>query len=109
MKLRLSERYIMALNLLLIASVAYFAALSVNDIISRSLTGGAPACIRRRWAPAPGVRQVHPRPYYDRSSKRDVFNLVPAAECPAGGQVGRPAHQVARHLAADAVEAVRDR
>jgi hypothetical protein len=33
MTLRFSERYVIALNLLLIAILAYFLALSVNDVV----------------------------------------------------------------------------
>ena len=41
MTLRFSERYVMALNLLLIAILAYFLALSVNDVILGRVAGGA--------------------------------------------------------------------
>ena len=43
MTLRFSERYVMALNLLLIAILAYFLALSVNDVILGRVAGGATA------------------------------------------------------------------
>ena len=38
MEIRLTERHIVALNFLLIAVLAYFAALSVNDIVAFRLT-----------------------------------------------------------------------
>ena len=41
MTLRFSERYVMALNLLLIAILAYFLALSVNDVILGRVADGA--------------------------------------------------------------------
>lgn len=81
MTLRFSERYLMALNLLLIALMAYFLALSANDIIRGRLAGGAPLHI-----PAAGEAAAsasYPRAYYDAIVKRDIFNLEPAPETPS--------------------------
>ncbi|HYB89727.1 MAG TPA: type II secretion system protein GspC [Candidatus Binataceae bacterium] len=75
MELRLSQRHVTALNFLLIAGIAYFAARSVNQIISRNLaTTPAPP------AAAAGPRETfgaRPRTDYDTIVKRDIFNLVP--------------------------------
>jgi len=80
MQFRLTQRHIIAVNFLLIAGIAYFAARSVNDIILQSLQG-APALPPAVAAGAQGT-VVHPRSYYDQIAKRDVFNLVPQ-EAPA--------------------------
>lgn len=78
-----SERYLTALNLLLIAALAYFLALSVNDAIRGRLGAGAPlklpALTRAAALSAPG----RSRAYYDAIVRRDIFNLEPAPEAPA--------------------------
>ena len=54
MGFNLSERYVTALNVLLIAGIAYLAALSVNDIIAGRLSGAirvAPAAAPVALAP----------------------------------------------------------
>jgi general secretion pathway protein C len=82
MTLRFSERYVMALNLLLIAILAYFLALSVDDIILGRVAGASthlPSLLAaERSAPV-----THPRAFYEAISRRDIFNLVPATEAPA--------------------------
>jgi general secretion pathway protein C len=82
MTLRFSERYVMALNLLLIAIVAYFLALSVNDVILGRVTGGALAHLPS-LGPAPTAPVVRPRAFYSMISQRDIFNLEPVTEAPA--------------------------
>jgi general secretion pathway protein C len=82
MTLRLSERYVMALNLLLIAVLAYFLALSVNDIILgrvASASAHLPALIGAE----PSAPVTRPRVYYNAISRRDIFNLVPVTEAPS--------------------------
>ena len=82
MTLHFSERYVTALNLLLIAILAYFLALSVNDLIANRVTGGAahlPSLLGAESS-APGLR---PRGIYDAIARRDIFNLEPVAEAPA--------------------------
>jgi general secretion pathway protein C len=83
MTLRFSERYVMALNLLLIAILAYFLALSVNDIILGRVAGGAPAHLPSLLGAEPSAPATHPRAFYEGISKRDIFNLVPVTEAPA--------------------------
>ncbi len=83
MTLRFSERYVMALNLLLIAILAYFLALSVNDIILGRVAGGAPAHLPSLIGAEPSAPVTHPRTFYAAISKRDIFNLVPVTEAPA--------------------------
>jgi general secretion pathway protein C len=82
MTLRFSERYVMALNLLLIAIVAYFLALSVNDVILGRVTGGTPVHLPS-LGPAPAAPVVRPRAFYSAISQRDIFNLAPVTEAPA--------------------------
>ncbi|HVA39705.1 MAG TPA: type II secretion system protein GspC [Candidatus Binataceae bacterium] len=83
MTLRFSERYVMALNLLLIATLAYFLALSVNDIILGRVAGGASAHLPSLLGAEPAAPVARPRAYYEAISKRDIFNLVPVTEAPA--------------------------
>jgi general secretion pathway protein C len=83
MTLRFSERYVMALNLLLIAIMAYFLALSVNDIILGRVTGGTPVHLPSLIGPAPAAPVVRPRAFYSAISRRDIFNLAPVTEAPA--------------------------
>src|SRR5713226_2386793 len=78
MGLNLSERYIIALNFLLISAVAYFAGMLVTDIVSRQLSGGTMVSAPREEAPI--VSQNHPRSYYDAIVQRDIFNSVKAVE-----------------------------
>jgi general secretion pathway protein C len=82
MTLRFSERYVMALNLLLIAILAYFLALSINDVILGRVAGGVshlPSLVgTARSAPL-----TRARAFYDAISRRDIFNLVPVTEAPA--------------------------
>jgi general secretion pathway protein C len=83
MTLRFSERYVMGLNLLLIAVLAYFLALSVNDIILGRVAGGARALVPSLIGAEPSAPVVHPRSFYEAISRRDIFNLVPVTEAPA--------------------------
>ncbi len=82
MRLTFSERYVVALNFLLIAGCAYFAARSLNDIIARRLTTIPPAAVIGSAAPQP---REHSRDAYDVIVQRDIFNAVkaqPAAPAP---------------------------
>lgn len=83
MTLRFSERYVMGLNLLLIAILAYFLALSVNDVILGRVANGAPAHPPSLLGAEPSAPVTRPRAFYDAISKRDIFNLVPVTEAPA--------------------------
>jgi general secretion pathway protein C len=82
MTLRLSERYVMALNLSLIAILAYFLALGVNDIILGRVAS-ASAHLPSLVGAAPSAPVVRPRAFYNAISQRDIFNLVPVTEAPA--------------------------
>ncbi len=76
MELRFNQRHVMALNLLLIVGLTYFAAQFVNDIVARSMAKGEPAtrsAARTRKVMA-GPRT---RGRYDLIVKRDIFNLTP--------------------------------
>jgi general secretion pathway protein C len=83
MTLRFSERYVMALNLLLIAILAYFLALSVNDIILGRVADNGSSHLASPIGAEPSAPVARPRAYYDGISKRDIFNLVPVVEAPA--------------------------
>jgi len=76
MEFRFTQHHVTAINFLLIAGLAYFAAQCVNDIISRKMLSdniAAPAAIAEPRL----VTGLRPRAYYDSIVKRDVFNLVP--------------------------------
>src|ERR1700683_415164 len=76
MEFNLSERHIMALNALLIAILAYFAALSVKDILALRNAAPAPVAVRSssRISDAPTNLS---RSSYQSIVDRDIFNLVP--------------------------------
>lgn len=82
MEIRFSERHIVALNFLLVAILAYFAALSVNDIVAIRLAP-EPAAPRASAGPVRSAAVAHARSYYQAIVDRDVFNLVPQAQAPA--------------------------
>jgi general secretion pathway protein C len=79
MRLTFSERYVVALNFLLIAGCAYFAARSVNDIIARRLIVIPPA---PRVAVAARAPREVPRTAYDFVVERDIFNSVKQQAAP---------------------------
>jgi general secretion pathway protein C len=83
MTLRFSERYVMALNLLLIAILAYFLALSVNDIILGRVAGATAAHLPSLLGAEPSAPVTRPRAFYEAISRRDIFNLEPVTEAPA--------------------------
>jgi general secretion pathway protein C len=83
MTLRFSERYVMALNLLLVAILAYFLALSVNDIILGRVAGTTPAHLPSLLGAEPSAPMVRPRGLYTAIARRDIFNLEPVTEAPA--------------------------
>lgn len=78
MTFNLAERYMMPLNVLLVAVIAYFAALSVSDVFALRLAANAvPPAIGGNGAPESG--EAHPASYYQVISRRDIFNARPAA------------------------------
>jgi len=74
MELRLSDRHIVALNLLLVTVLAYFAALALNDLVMiQSAPGDAPITqVHARTAPD---ATNHPRADYQAIVDRDLFNI----------------------------------
>ncbi len=82
MRIRLSGRYLTALNFALIAAVAYFAALSADDLISRDMSASAsleaPARVTRRASAGNLSRDA-----YSAIIERDVFNSVKGAPAAA--------------------------
>src|SRR5260370_33066085 len=75
MTLRISERYGMALNLSLIAILAYFLALSVNDLILGRAAGCASMHLASLVGPTRSAPATRPRALYDAIYQRDIFNL----------------------------------
>jgi general secretion pathway protein C len=81
MELRFTQRHVVALNILLIAGVVYFAARCVNDFVLRRMTvDTAPVATTAAPKSFSGAKT---RNYYDAIVKRDVFNLVPQEIGPA--------------------------
>ena len=77
MDLRLTDRHIVALNFLLIAVLAYFAARAVNDIIALRMTPPTAAVPRvtRRLVDQGAVNRS--RGVYQEIVSRDIFNIAP--------------------------------
>ncbi len=79
MEFRLSERHIIALNFVLVAALAYFAAGTVSEIIGLRFSP-APVVATGTVSRASAPPIIHPRSYYQPIVRRDIFNLVPAPE-----------------------------
>ncbi len=81
MEFRFSERHIVALNFLMIAALAYFAALVVNDVVAHrlALAPTVPAAIR---SSAPAAPAPQSRSDYQAIVDRDIFNLTPQESAP---------------------------
>lgn len=77
MEIRLTERHIVALNFLLIAVLAYFAALSVNDIVAFRLTPTNAPIGHVVARPTDDGVANRPRVAYQEIVNRDIFNLEP--------------------------------
>jgi general secretion pathway protein C len=78
MELRLTDRHIVALNFLLIAVLAYFAARAVNDVIAMRMTPETAAVSHasRRGVIDNGAVN-RPRNAYQEIISRDIFNMEP--------------------------------
>src|ERR1700683_5279676 len=76
MDLRLTDRHIVALNFLLIAVLAYFAARAVNDVIAMRMTPttAAVSATRRRIIDNGAINR--PRNPYQEIVSRDIFNIA---------------------------------
>src|ERR1700691_2014297 len=76
MELRLSDRHIVALNVLLVTVLGYFAILAGKDVLAlRSSAAGGPVLSRRgRIANSSPANQS--RAAYQAIVERDIFNLV---------------------------------
>jgi type II secretory pathway component PulC len=76
MDLHLSDRHIVALNMLLVTVLAYFAALSMNDVLALGRAPiDAPVLNTRRVLSDASVRRS--REAYQAIVERDIFNLEP--------------------------------
>jgi general secretion pathway protein C len=78
MGFNISERYVIGLNVLLVALIAYLAARSVGDVIASRLAGSAvPAESETVGATGGHAAGARPRTNYDAIIRRDMFNLAP--------------------------------
>ena len=75
MEFNLSERHIMGLNALLVVILAYFATLSVKDVLA--LRAAAPPPVAVRSTKIVDAPTNLPRSSYQTIVDRDIFNLVP--------------------------------
>ncbi|HVC45351.1 MAG TPA: type II secretion system protein GspC [Candidatus Binataceae bacterium] len=81
MTFNLHERYLYALNAMLVVAIAYFAALAVSDMIRlRMGTDVVPATTLGTAAGSAGLDAATSRATYQAIAQRDVFNLAPAPE-----------------------------
>jgi len=99
MQIRLSDRHVTALNFALVAAIAYFAALSADDLIARGLTTG-PGFEAPVRAARPVIAANLSRASYSVIVERDVFNSVkeaPAAVEPAAINLHLPAGRKPAH------------
>jgi general secretion pathway protein C len=92
MEISFSERYIVGLNVILIALMAYFAALAVDDAIALRLSGGQTERPVAQQTARPAAAVNHPRSYYDAVVKRDIFNLRPETEAAPAPAVSEDLH-----------------
>lgn len=77
MDLHLSDRHIIALNMLLVVVLAYFAALAINDIVGlRRAPNDAPVA-RPHSKMVDDSSANRPRAAYQSIVERDIFNLEP--------------------------------
>jgi type II secretory pathway component PulC len=77
MELNLSDRYIMALNVLLFAVLAYFVVLSVNDVLAYRRTPAEAAAPHAGSKVADDSSGDRTRAAYQAIVERDIFNLAP--------------------------------
>jgi len=81
MRFWMFDRYITAINFLIVAVLAYFLALSIHDVMSIRGSSTLTSLISPISA-APLASRGHLRSYYDTIIKRDVFNIASAPEPP---------------------------
>lgn len=79
---RFSEWHVRVLNALLVAAIAYFAALCVEDVIARALHP-APSITPPPISAVSSANGIRPRGFYDAIVRRDIFNLTPQESAPA--------------------------
>jgi len=82
MQLRFSQIHVTILNFVLVAALALVSAMTVRDIIERSVTNepDAPSAASSARRAATGAKT---RSYYDEIVKRDIFNETPQDSGPA--------------------------
>jgi type II secretory pathway component PulC len=83
MDLHLSDRHIVALNLLLVTVLAYFAALALNDIVLFRHSSDDAAPIHAGAKATDDSSGSRPRAAYQMIVERDIFNLEPPPAPPA--------------------------
>ncbi len=77
MELHLSDRSITALNFLLVVVLSYFAALSVNDVVTLRRGSAEAPVLRTRGGGVNDASARRSRAAYQAIVDRDIFNLVP--------------------------------
>jgi hypothetical protein len=82
MQIRLSDRHVTAVNFVLIAAIAYFAALSADDLIARRLSASPRFDMGEQEARPVTVASLS-RASYAMIVQRDVFNSIKEAPAPA--------------------------
>lgn len=79
MTFNIPERYVYIINALMVALIAWFAALSVGDAVRLRLTGGASLAETSGGAQLP-FGMSRSAALYEPIVRRDIFNLAPAPE-----------------------------
>ena len=82
MDLHLSDRHILALNMLLVVVLAYFAALAVNDLVALRRTPNDATVARVHGRTLDDSTSNRPRAAYQSIVERDIFNLEPPPAAP---------------------------
>ena len=83
MELNLTDRHIVAVNMLLVVVLSYFAALSVNDVIGLGRASDDTPVARVAGRSADNSAANRSRAAYQAIVDRDIFNLVPPPAAPA--------------------------
>jgi type II secretory pathway component PulC len=83
MELRLSDRHIVALNVLLVTVLAYFAVLAGKDLLAMRSSGADAPVLSRRGRIANSAPANQSRAAYQAIVDRDIFNMPPPPAAPA--------------------------
>jgi type II secretory pathway component PulC len=92
MELRLTDRHIMAVNVLLVGVLAYFAVLAVNDVVAFRGAPIAAPILHTQSKVADDFTANRTRAAYQAIVERDIFNLEPPPPPPAAPVVVEDLH-----------------